>query len=329
MRSLSLAVLAVSSLALAALLALDGALGDPPPRPNPRGPLPSSRSGPVRLLATGDMKARSRVLFSMLDEARAGGVDLVVVNGDLVEQDSAYEYRYVLGLLGAHVPSGVPLYVTVGNHEVWDRNDRCDRADYVRAFGPPQGWFAIRDVLFVALDTGDYTLDDARLAEADAWLLAERPRFAKAVILTHCAPFYGVPLKDKRGWEKTLPQAPIDWSARLRALAEKHRVDLVLGAHYHGHGEARKVNGVTYVVAGGGGATLDGPDELYHHVGVTLAPAGPEIDVVRHDSPNNLEYVRHQVLRNLELETQVLLACILASAIALVLLRVGAREEVA
>lgn len=287
----ALAVL-LSALALVARLELSS----PGVSLNPSGEVSPAASGALTVCAFGDSKGRSVVLDHAVDDALARSPAVVVHLGDMVEQRSPFEFRYAAGLAAGVRARGLPFYVVIGNHEGFDRHDQLRPDDYVATFGLPVSWFRARGVLFVAIDTSDEkTFPEAQARAVDSILAAERPRSTRAVILSHVPPLVGAPIKDKRGYVKQLP--PED-SARLVALAEKHGVELVLAGHYHGSRIDRQ-NGVTYVIAGGGGAKLDGPDELTHYVRCTLPDAGPvDVAVVRVDEPLDLETLRYLVLRN-------------------------------
>jgi Icc-related predicted phosphoesterase len=297
-------VLAVAALAGASVVAvaLVAVTGGPraPTHPNPAGEIAAreiapSASGAFSIIGLADLKARPGVLFAAYEDARANAADAIIVGGDLVQFDSAFEYGYAVSLL-ERAPAGIPHFLVFGNHEAWDRFDHLTGRERFRAtFGPTQSWFRTQGILFVAADTGDYDFPEARAAELDAILTAERPRSRLAVILTHELPFFGTQrLKDKRGYDKQLAEPD---SARMAALVEKHDVCLVLGGHFHGYASG-KIGRAAAIVSGGGGAPLDGPDEYYHYVRVKIHPEGAVThEVVRHDN-HAPEWLRYRLLQN-------------------------------
>lgn len=281
--------------AVAALLLLGAGLfvasvaasNGPRAHANPAGELSPPASGSFTIVTLSDLKARSGVLLRAYDDARTNGADAIVVGGDLVMQSSDLDYRYANRLLSL-APAGVPVFVTIGNHELWSRSGEGTPERFERFFGPTQSWFRTKGVLFVALDTADYHFPQARADAARAILRAERPRSRACVLLSHILP------QKKQGAEKALDAED---SARILALVDDFDVGLLLGGHYHGYAES-KHGRATILLTGGGGANLDGPDEFYHYLRVTLAPDGSVThQVIKVDSPHGIEWLRYQLLR--------------------------------
>ncbi len=278
---------------------------------NPSGDLAVPSSGSFTIVTLSDLKARSGVLLRAYEEAERCQADAIVVGGDLVQQNSDFEYRYATRLL-EKAPAGIPAFLVFGNHEAWDRDDHFSRERFTGWFGPTQGWFSKRGVLFVALDTADYAFDEARAREAEAILEKHRPEAARCVLLSHILPQVGTALEGKRGAEKQLRP---DDSRRILDLVERFQVDLVLGGHFHGYA-ASKHRGTTLLLTGGGGASLDGPDEFHHFLRVTLGENGVSHEVVRVDSPHGVEWLRYQGLRRPWAVLAPLAAVVVASSIA-------------
>jgi Icc-related predicted phosphoesterase len=263
---------------------------------NPRGEISPAQSGSFTIVAFGDSKGRTAVWGRALADARRTHADALVVLGDLVEQNSDFEFRWAAEhVLGAR-SAELPVYVAIGNHEGFDRGGNLSRDRYQERFGPPVSWFRSKGVLIVSIDSADersFSVEQAR--EVEAILAAERPRSAHAVVLTHVPPLAGEPLKDKRGYVKMLDPAD---STRLLDLADRFDVDLVLAGHYHGFAE-RKRGKTRIVISGGGGGSLDSPDAFFHYVRATLPPqGGVNLEIVRVDDAPGLEHARYLLLRN-------------------------------
>jgi Icc-related predicted phosphoesterase len=263
----------------------------PRAHPNPTGEVAPPSSGAFSLVALSDLKARSNVLLRAYEEAGSTHADAIVIGGDLVQQNSEFEYRYAARLL-EKAPAGIPTFVAFGNHEAWDRDEHHSSERFTSWFGPPQTWFETKGVLFVALDTADYAFDEARAREAESILEKRRRDASRCVLVSHILPQVGTPLEGKRGAEKQLKPAD---SQRILDLVERFQVDLVLGGHYHGYA-ASKHGATTLLLTGGGGAGLDGPSEFHHFLRVTLDERGVSHEVVRIDSPHGVEWLRYQAL---------------------------------
>jgi 4-amino-4-deoxy-L-arabinose transferase-like glycosyltransferase/Icc-related predicted phosphoesterase len=256
-----------------------GLVGTPPP--------PSS--GSLTIVALSDLKARSGVLL----EAYKEKADVFIVGGDLVEQNSEFEYRYANRLLGM-APRGVPTFLVFGNHESWDRESHASDERFTENFGPPQSWFLVKGVLFVSLDTADYDFTEERFERARAILDAHRSEASHIVLLTHILPLVGDTRLDKQGREKQLRKPDSD---RIKALVDRYGIELVLGGHYHGHAET-KVGNATYVITGGGGAALDGNGtEFYHYEKIAIGPSGVTPSFVKVASPHGIEWLAYKALR--------------------------------
>jgi hypothetical protein len=52
-----------------------------------------------------------------LGQAVAAGPDFLLINGDFVDNNNPADFELALGLLRDHVPAGLPVYWTPGNHE--------------------------------------------------------------------------------------------------------------------------------------------------------------------------------------------------------------------
>jgi 3',5'-cyclic AMP phosphodiesterase CpdA len=229
------------------------------------------------------------VLLRAYDDAVENKADVIIVGGDLVQQDSDFEYSYAMRLL-AMAPETIPLFNTIGNHEAWDRDNHHEVAQYRKYFGNEESWFETKGVLFVSLDTSDYHFDAER-AERAAKVLRERAESARyRVLLSHVLPQVGK--LGKKGHEKELSDQE---SKLILDLVTTYKIDLLLGGHYHGYAE-ESYGGALMLLTGGGGATLDDKDAGYHYCRVTLGapPQHVKIDV---SSPYGLEWIRYNVLR--------------------------------
>ncbi|MCK6526508.1 metallophosphoesterase [Myxococcota bacterium] len=194
--------------------------------------------------------------------------DLVLHGGDLQYQTLPSDTWSGFFAAAAPVTSRAPFHVAIGNHEYEDLGEY--EAQWVRLLGD-QGEagsgeehhrFTYGGVRFLAVNT------EAGLDAADhpqvLWLEAELaaadadPAVLFSVVLFH-RPIWTLAEHGPREEERAV----------LHPLLAAHRVPLVLQAHNHSY-ERFLVDGVTYVVDGGGGALLydvDGsveshPDEV-------------------------------------------------------------------
>lgn len=200
---------------------------------------------PVRFVALGDLGMGSTAQFALLDQIRNVQFDLAVVTGD-VGYNSGQLHQYeafffdVYGELLRHVP----FFPASGNH---DNNDGPS-APFQQVFSLPENggptgrerWYSFDwgPLHFAVLDT-----EDPSRAQA-AWL--DRDLAASTapwkIVVAHRPPFSsGTHGGDDEVRERFVP------------LFEKHRVPLVLVGHEHNYERTIAINGVTYIVTGGGG----------------------------------------------------------------------------
>ena len=88
-RVAAIVLVAGGAFGLAGLGLLHATFEDPPPRPNPRGELTTPRTGPVRLVITGDLKGHWAVLEQLNEKARHPEL------GELIQQQVAIQQRHL------------------------------------------------------------------------------------------------------------------------------------------------------------------------------------------------------------------------------------------
>lgn len=186
-----------------------------------------------------------------------GQVDLALHGGDIQYQSNPVDTWNGYFAAIAPVAAQAPLHMLVGNHEYEDQDEI--EVMYERLVAP-QGdaassrYFALRygPALFVCLDSETGDLADPSSAQR-AWLtatLAQDDGRQFTVVCMH-RPSYTL----SKHWrsDPTLRDA-------LHAEFLLRDVDLVLAGHAHCY-ERFDVDGLPYVVDGGGGALLYDPDE--------------------------------------------------------------------
>ncbi|MBC6460610.1 phosphodiester glycosidase family protein [Actinomadura sp. HBU206391] len=67
--------------------------------------------------AAGPGSFPARQAATALDQAVAAKPDFLLINGDFVDGDRPEDFAFATGLLRDHVPAGLPVYWTPGNHE--------------------------------------------------------------------------------------------------------------------------------------------------------------------------------------------------------------------
>jgi 3',5'-cyclic AMP phosphodiesterase CpdA len=181
--------------------------------------------------------------------------DLLLHTGDVVYRRGApcfYEERFFDPY--APVLADRPMYAAFGNHDRY----ASDGEMFDAVFGPPLNGpgpgdrsyaFAYGPVAVTVIDTElleEGSVDE--IARLRAWLGATLSNVDRpwSIAVMHRPAF-----STQRGGQK--------WSEAVRALTPLFAatgVDLVLAGHAHNYERFEPVEGVTYVVTGGGGASL-------------------------------------------------------------------------
>jgi 3',5'-cyclic AMP phosphodiesterase CpdA len=175
--------------------------------------------------------------------ARDHPVDALVTTGDNIYEnghpdrfEEAWHRPY-----GWLADQGIDVLASLGNHDV-----RTDRGRPVmRLLGMPGPWYSHRlgPVEIVVLD-GNRPQDEDQVAFLRAVL--GRSEAAWQVVVVHHPPYS---CADEHGSSEEV-------QALVPALADGG-VDVVLSGHDHLYQRFRPIEGVTFVVSGGGGAGLD------------------------------------------------------------------------
>lgn len=199
----------------------------------------------VRFVVFGDSGKEGALQDAVRDQLDTVPFDLMLHTGDIVygdgtlahyERDFFDKYAELLG--------SVPVFPTSGNHDY--QNNRG--APYLQVFALPENggadgverWYSFDwgDVHFVALDTEQLG------AAQSAWLAQDLAsnRLPWKVVYLHRPPY-------SSGYHGSSPAVRESFSA----LFEEHGVQVVFAGHDHNYERTRIINGVTYVVTGGGG----------------------------------------------------------------------------
>jgi 3',5'-cyclic AMP phosphodiesterase CpdA len=207
----------------------------------------------LRIAAYGDVRGGHVTHAALVEAMRAEAPDLVLATGDLVLRGSDDGDWQRFFAVTRPLLSSVPYYPAIGNHDLGRATGSGRFATEQFALPPPPpdrpaggNWYSfdVAGVHFVALDSNAYELPE-QLTWLDADLVVATARAPRAIVaFTHDGPY-------SRG-----SHGGNDLAARLYApILAKHKVDLLLSGHDHLYQRGR-VDGLDYVVTGGGGASL-------------------------------------------------------------------------
>jgi 3',5'-cyclic AMP phosphodiesterase CpdA len=166
------------------------------------------------------------------------GGDNIYPSGDLAKVEATFRRPYA-ELLQA----GVPFHAVLGNHDIRTANGAPQVAYH--PFGMKGRFYNLRrgPVEFFMLDTNG----NADWQRQMSWLrttLARSQAPWRVVVGHH--PIYS------SGFYGNDPHL----RAKLSSLLERHGVQLYINGHDHNYERSKPINGITYLVVGGGGASL-------------------------------------------------------------------------
>ncbi len=191
----------------------------------------------------GDTRTQHDVHRAVVARVLAAAPDLVLHTGDLVGDGSDPAQWDTFFEIEGDLLARVPFYPALGNHE-------SNSPLYFERFDLPgnERWYTFdyQHARFVCLQIDGYARFDPD-SEQYAWL--EQTLAANTqpwlFVFFHFPPYTSA---EEAGYETLL-------RARLVPLFERYGVDVVFNGHKHNY-ERNEVNGVTYIVTGGGGAPL-------------------------------------------------------------------------
>lgn len=206
-------------------------------------------SGATRFLAVADVGSgdsnQRAVGAQMAAVHRRQPVDLVVLAGDNIYPSGdirligkTFEQPYA-ELLAAKVP----FHAVLGNHDIRTDNGKPQLA--YRPYGMKGRFYSVRqgDVEFFMLDTNG----NAPWKEQLSW-------------------FRSALAKSKASWKVVVGHHPIYSSGfygnnsalreKFSSLMQRHGVQLYINGHEHNYERSKPIDGITYLVVGGGGASL-------------------------------------------------------------------------
>ncbi|MFH1484447.1 MAG: metallophosphoesterase [Chloroflexota bacterium] len=213
----------------------------------------------IAFVALSDTQTNHPVHGALVNLIKATAPDFVIHMGDVVETGRHGSDWNVFFMLERGLLSSIPIYPALGNHDenspiffslfVLPGNERW----YIFDSGPAH--FVALDVVFSDYEPG---------SEQYAWLEQDLENTTRPwkIVYFHFPPYH---FSSYRSGDEGVRKA-------LTPLFERQGVQLVLSGHNHSY-QRNVVNGVTYVVAAGGGGRLypvgKGPFTVYtesvHH----------------------------------------------------------------
>ena len=203
---------------------------------------PARAGQPFRFVVYGDTRSNPKRHAEAVQRLLSFDPALVIHTGDMSPTGRSYE-RWGRDWFGPARPmlESRTVLIVPGNH---DRPHPMYR--WYAAAQPPRRGFVVDwgDVRFIGVDMAErYRPGSRQYREIERALETAGTRWK--VIVNHENPYSCVPgrIPGHRGARKVLVP-----------LFEKYRVDVVFSGHDHVYARTTPINGVTYIVSGGGGA---------------------------------------------------------------------------
>jgi predicted phosphodiesterase len=215
----------------------------------------------ARIAVSGDTgmrnAAQNRVARRMAVEAEKEPYDAFVICGDLVypEGDSALTRRSVIEPY-APVLKDAKLVPALGNHDV----QSGEGMDIFRQLGRDSAWYVekVGPMRIIVLDSN--RVGNARqMAWLRRVLAEEQPRGTWTIAAMH-HPAYSA---GHHGSDR-------DVQRRWVPLFEQAGIKLVVAGHDHDYQRSKELDGITYIVSGGGAKLRDGGRESFTAVSVKV-----------------------------------------------------------
>jgi predicted phosphodiesterase len=212
---------------------------------------PPKRDTPFAVAWWGDNHQGTGILRTHVTNFLAQGVNLIAVAGDMVNSGnniSEWHDFWFKPLEALNCAQTTPVIFARGNHD----GEHALAYAYSSLPGN-EAWFAFDygNTRFIFLDS---ETDTASSPEQYQWLQAElaRPETQRAAFRVAC--FHRPPFVNlwNGGGYIGEPFVRTDWVP----LLAQGNVDLAISGHAHNYNRG-KTNGVTFVISGGGGGTLD------------------------------------------------------------------------
>ncbi len=231
---------------------------------------PGDATVPFRFVAYGDTRSNPGAHKAVVDSILRSGPDFVLHVGDFVNSGRIYsEWEPQYFTPAADMLKGTPLFPALGNHEfsgtgqIWYYDFFSVPDNGVSGYGEHFYGFSYGAARFIGLSACEGCDSFASGTPQYNWLLGQftSPEFINAkwrIVWMHNPPFTSTQQ------DNTVDQA---LRAVLVPLFEQYGVDVVFSGddHFYRH---TLVNGIHYIVTGGGGAPL-------HAVGTPMAGAEP------------------------------------------------------
>jgi hypothetical protein len=206
-------------------------------------------------LVVGDVQHGTATFEHLLEVGCADKPAFAVILGDFVS-DPQFARHKLFALEMAEDPLPLPVFLLPGNHDV-SPDGPFRIQDFEQTYGPAQFHFTIGECLFLFLNNAPpYDKSGNYLAFMEAVLSEKAGQVGDIFVFMHVPP---------SGLSSWVQARPLYGSEKFMELAERFHVRYVFTGDHHGYVKTER-DGTTYIVTGGGGASLRGMHGRFHHL---------------------------------------------------------------
>lgn len=218
-----------------------------------RASLPASDpENPFTFVVVGDPRSKG-TFEGLAEEINKARPDFVVILGDWVDGGSMDQHAYYKRE-SAEYNFACPVFFTPGNHDV--DPEKYPLAAFEKDYGPRNFSFVYNDNIFIFISHLDSRFSNNEsleyLRSLDTRTLASyRNRF----VFMHIPPWVSPDIKERHTADEN----------EFMQIFKKLKIDYAVAADFHGYNRTR-LNGVEYIITGGGGSHLhESQGRQFHH----------------------------------------------------------------
>jgi len=206
-------------------------------------------------ITTGDIKRGTATFTHMLDLAQADKPAFAVILGDFVSEPELVRHQHFISKM-ARIALPYPVFLVPGNHDIHP-DEPFQLKDYEQTYGPAQFHFTIGQHLFIFLNNSPPYAKTGQYLKFLEQVVSERAKQVQNIFV-----FMHVPPSGLNPW---IEAHGLYGSEKFMQLAKELGIRYVFTGDHHGYVKTVK-DETTYIVTGGGGATLRGTHGRFHHL---------------------------------------------------------------
>lgn len=194
-----------------------------------------------------DSGSENRVLEAVIKDAKRHNPDFMLYLGDFMDHRTDTGLYWMFLEIGPHI-GDMPFYPVFGNHDITEHKKR-DLYPMKKILGNVYYWFGYGDVLFIALDIHDESIDDAQLEWLRGILNNIRPLFKHCVIYSHVPP-----INIRQEFDHKLDDTSVE---KLKNVLKDKKITAMLFGHVHYFDKGEFIGIPVYTIPSSGQLSRD------------------------------------------------------------------------